>query len=315
MNDLVPSPKSFLRAARAAARGLIAGAAVLLAGADAHAVPPPKRDGPRTVVIDMDQLAFSTTSVSAKAGETVRFVLRNSGDIMHDFTIGTVLMQKGRRALISELNGAGQIDDEDVGKTSLDTPNAVLIMPGETKELTWTFTETTDLEFGCNVPGHYEFGMKGAFEITPADPKPAKQPGTKLTAWLSDGPATTYRPKLARHDNRADFPAVNRAVEPDAKLTLAPPPMPKKKPARARTDVVALVTPPTLPRSKPRPTKRKVAVSAPAAHGSKSAARTAKKKRPSRRVARAGKHRFCSRKQVPPGSEKLIVSIFVCSSP
>jgi uncharacterized cupredoxin-like copper-binding protein len=37
----------------------------------------------------------------------------------------------------------------------------VLVEPGKTKELTWTFTEATDLEFACNIPGHYESGMVG----------------------------------------------------------------------------------------------------------------------------------------------------------
>jgi uncharacterized cupredoxin-like copper-binding protein len=48
-----------------------------------------------------------------------------------------------------------------------DDPNAVMVQPGETKELIWTFTKTENVEFGCNVPGHYEAGMKGTFNFVP----------------------------------------------------------------------------------------------------------------------------------------------------
>lgn len=44
-------------------------------------------------------------------------------------------------------------------------PNSVLIEPGATKELIWTFTKSAGLEFACNVPGHYQSGMVGQFEV------------------------------------------------------------------------------------------------------------------------------------------------------
>lgn len=44
-------------------------------------------------------------------------------------------------------------------------PNSVLIEPGATKELIWTFSKSTGLEFACNVPGHYQSGMVGQFEV------------------------------------------------------------------------------------------------------------------------------------------------------
>ncbi|MNI87465.1 hypothetical protein D3C73_1446650 [compost metagenome] len=44
-------------------------------------------------------------------------------------------------------------------------PNSVLIEPGTTKELIWIFAKSTSLEFACNVPGHYQSGMVGQFEV------------------------------------------------------------------------------------------------------------------------------------------------------
>jgi uncharacterized cupredoxin-like copper-binding protein len=40
-------------------------------------------------------------------------------------------------------------------------PNTVLVAPGKTAELTWRFGEPAELEFACNLPGHYEAGMAG----------------------------------------------------------------------------------------------------------------------------------------------------------
>lgn len=44
-------------------------------------------------------------------------------------------------------------------------PNVVTVKPRETKELIWKFGKDTDVEFACNIPGHYEGGMKGAFRV------------------------------------------------------------------------------------------------------------------------------------------------------
>jgi uncharacterized cupredoxin-like copper-binding protein len=43
-------------------------------------------------------------------------------------------------------------------------PNRVLVEPGETKELDWTFREDMALEFACNLPGRYD-GMVGELEV------------------------------------------------------------------------------------------------------------------------------------------------------
>ena len=42
-----------------------------------------------------------------------------------------------------------------------DDANSVLLEPGQTAKVTWTFGEKTELGFACNVPGHRESGMVG----------------------------------------------------------------------------------------------------------------------------------------------------------
>jgi uncharacterized cupredoxin-like copper-binding protein len=41
----------------------------------------------------------------------------------------------------------------------------VWVDPGKTASFVWTFARTSDLEFACNIPGHYEDGMRGAIRF------------------------------------------------------------------------------------------------------------------------------------------------------
>ena len=47
-------------------------------------------------------------------------------------------------------------------------PNSILLEPGQTGEITWSFPQgaDVDLEFACNVPGHYDAGMAGEIDLT-----------------------------------------------------------------------------------------------------------------------------------------------------
>ena len=40
-------------------------------------------------------------------------------------------------------------------------PNSLLLEPGKSGEVTWTFAKAGKIEFACNVPGHYDAGMMG----------------------------------------------------------------------------------------------------------------------------------------------------------
>jgi len=44
-------------------------------------------------------------------------------------------------------------------------PNSVLLEPGKQAEVIWRFTKEAELEFACNVPGHYESGMMGPIHM------------------------------------------------------------------------------------------------------------------------------------------------------
>lgn len=132
------------------------------------------------------------------AGETIRFVLKNSSPLPHDFTIGTQIVQQGRRAVMEEITEAGRLNEKPETTIPFDSPNAVLVYPGETKELVWKFTETRMLEFGCNVPGHYELGMKGHFTVETVQ---------QTTSPLAD--AETHHDKMVVHQRAKLMPVVS----------------------------------------------------------------------------------------------------------
>ena len=43
--------------------------------------------------------------------------------------------------------------------------NSVLLEPKEKKNLIWKFDNATNIEFACNIPGHYQIGMIAKVKI------------------------------------------------------------------------------------------------------------------------------------------------------
>jgi uncharacterized cupredoxin-like copper-binding protein len=115
----------------------------------------------RTVEIDMVDIAFEPDRLEVAAGETVRFVFTNRGEIAHDAFIGDAEAQANheaemREAADGDAHGGGHGDDDS---------DAVTVEPGESEVLTYTFDDAGSLEIGCHQPGHYDAAMKIAVEV------------------------------------------------------------------------------------------------------------------------------------------------------
>lgn len=128
----------------------------------------------RTVEIVLLDTEFSVPHLHVKDGETVRFLVRNAGELVHEFNIGTPGMHRSHQAEMTKMVERGMIDavsirDQAVDGTHMpmthDDPNSVLLAPGQSAELTWTFKKVDGLEFACNLPGHYQVGMVGSIEV------------------------------------------------------------------------------------------------------------------------------------------------------
>ncbi|MEQ8354098.1 MAG: cupredoxin domain-containing protein [Kiloniellaceae bacterium] len=129
----------------------------------------------RTIEIAMKDNYFEPEALEIRAGETVRFVIRNGGEFLHEFNIGTSDLHRAHqnemKAMMESgiMTATGMNPDMpnmahsamDMSGHAHDDPNSVLVEPGTTRELVWKFAAATDLKFACNVPGHYESGMMG----------------------------------------------------------------------------------------------------------------------------------------------------------
>ncbi|PKO86094.1 MAG: hypothetical protein CVU18_16785 [Betaproteobacteria bacterium HGW-Betaproteobacteria-12] len=105
----------------------------------------------RTIKVDMgDSMRFKPERIEARRGETIRFVVRNQGQVKHEFVLGTPVELKKHAALMAKFPHMEH-----------DDPNAVSVEPGASGEFAWTFTKTGNFAFACLVPGHFEAGMKG----------------------------------------------------------------------------------------------------------------------------------------------------------
>lgn len=131
----------------------------------------------RTVEVSMLDIYFEPESIEITRGETVRFVIVNDGEFVHEFNIGTADMHAEHQEEMMMMMDHGVLEADKINRERMqmdmgdgqtmahDDPNSVLLEPGETAEVIWKFADPVELEFACNVPGHYESGMAGNFEF------------------------------------------------------------------------------------------------------------------------------------------------------
>ncbi len=113
----------------------------------------------RVVTIAMRDMRFEPNELQVKVDETIRFVVVNKSDTEHDFTIGDIATQTAHRKEMVEAMEKGSAMHHH------DDPNATSVTAGQSGELIWKFTRAGSFEFDCNVPGHYEAGMKGIITV------------------------------------------------------------------------------------------------------------------------------------------------------
>lgn len=110
----------------------------------------------RTIDVSMlDKMRFEPSSLNVKLGETIRFVVRNDGKVMHEFVLGTQETNDTHAALMVKFPGMEH-----------DAPYMAHVEPGKTGEIVWTFNEPGDFKFACLIAGHYQAGMVGAISVS-----------------------------------------------------------------------------------------------------------------------------------------------------
>lgn len=126
----------------------------------------------RVIEVELGEMFFTPDALDITQGETVRFVIRNTGDFVHEFSIGTEEMHEAHEQEMMHLMDEGVLEvdriNHDVmseGAMNHDDPNSVLLEPGHQVELVWEFSGNTEIELSCNVPGHRGGGMVAALHM------------------------------------------------------------------------------------------------------------------------------------------------------
>ncbi|HSR46157.1 MAG TPA: plastocyanin/azurin family copper-binding protein [Acidimicrobiia bacterium] len=125
-------------------------------------------DNPRKIEIDAGDFAFNPGDIDISPGETVEFIVTNTGVVAHEFVV-TNQSEIDEHLEAGHATGHGDEDvanmDEMDGMEGM-AAREVQVEPGETKSLTITFDDAGDLaRFACLIEGHYEAGMVGDFNF------------------------------------------------------------------------------------------------------------------------------------------------------
>ena len=125
----------------------------------------------RTIEIKMYDNYYEPSEIKIKKGETIKFIVHNYGELVHEFNIATKEMHikhqpEMMKMVEHEILLPNKIDKKKMKEMAKKDhamghshSNSVLLEPNESDELIWKFNTSIDLEAACNVPGHYDSGM------------------------------------------------------------------------------------------------------------------------------------------------------------
>jgi uncharacterized cupredoxin-like copper-binding protein len=112
----------------------------------------------RTITLSMsDTMRFTPDHLQVKQGETIRLVIRNTGQVLHELVLGTQQVLDEHAALMLKFPAMEH-----------DEPYMAHVPPGKTGQIIWTFNRAGEFDFACLIPGHYQAGMRGKISVTAA---------------------------------------------------------------------------------------------------------------------------------------------------
>ncbi|MFT3666557.1 plastocyanin/azurin family copper-binding protein [Piscinibacter sp.] len=109
----------------------------------------------RTIEVDMsDDMRFTPASLTVGKGETVKFVVRNRGRVLHEMVLGTQEAIAEHAALMQKFPEMEHAD-----------ANMAHVQPGKAGDIVWQFSQAGEFQFACLQPGHFEAGMVGKLTV------------------------------------------------------------------------------------------------------------------------------------------------------
>lgn len=109
----------------------------------------------RTVNVEMtDAMRFVPSEVAVQKGETIHFIVRNTGKLRHEFVLGTEKELKEHAELMKKFPSMQHEES-----------NMVFVEPGQSGNVIWQFTRAGKVPFACLQAGHFDAGMKGLVTV------------------------------------------------------------------------------------------------------------------------------------------------------
>ncbi|WP_245150581.1 cupredoxin domain-containing protein [Pollutimonas harenae] len=109
----------------------------------------------RTIELTMDDtMRFTPSEIQVKAGETIRFFIKNSGKIPHEMVVGSLADLKAHALEMRKMPNMQHAE-----------PNAITLNAGQRGGLIWKFDQAGTVDFACTIPGHMEAGMVGKVKV------------------------------------------------------------------------------------------------------------------------------------------------------
>lgn len=113
----------------------------------------------RTIQIRMtDDMRFTPDRIQVRQGETIRFVVRNQGKMLHEMVLGTRAALDEHAALMVKFPGMEH-----------DEPHMTHVKAGSRQEIVWNFNRAGEFHYACLIAGHYQAGMVGTIIVVPMD--------------------------------------------------------------------------------------------------------------------------------------------------
>ena len=135
------------------------------------------KDVTRVIEVKMYDNYYEPSSIKVKKGETVKIIVKNLGELVHEYNIATKEMHikhqpEMLKMVAMEILLGDKIDMKKMKEAAKSDhsmahshSNSVLLEPKKIGELVWKFSKDTKLEAACNVPGHYQAGMVAKVNI------------------------------------------------------------------------------------------------------------------------------------------------------
>jgi uncharacterized cupredoxin-like copper-binding protein len=100
-----------------------------------------------TITLTAHHSRFTPARISVEPGTLVRFVIRNEDPIPHEFIIGPQEVHDRHEKGTEMKHGA--------------IPGEVSVDANTVAETTYLFGEPGSVQYGCHLPGHWNYGMHG----------------------------------------------------------------------------------------------------------------------------------------------------------